>query len=128
MRAALSRRLIDSSSKPASLSRFQIASSLKGVLKTLAETELGETGILAAVLGVTANWSVMVDCRPVMLDQMLILEMFCTILFLTHFEKKKVVDSHHLVTPHFLFLNFAFILLLERQRFHNFLNFEKQCK
>lgn len=57
MSAALSLRLIDSSSKPASLSRFHMVSSLNGVFKTLAEHELGDTWIVAALRGVTADFS-----------------------------------------------------------------------
>lgn len=57
MSAALSLRLMDSSSNPASLSRFHMASSLKGVFKTLAEPEFGDSAIVAVLVGVTANFS-----------------------------------------------------------------------
>lgn len=69
MRAALSLRLMDSSSKPASLSFFHMASSLKGVFRSLDEPEIGvrkswdetEFGVVnftvAGVFGITANLS-----------------------------------------------------------------------
>lgn len=54
MRAALSRRLMESSSKPASRRRFQIDSSVNGVVKTLAPEEAPGAGV-TGVPGVKAN-------------------------------------------------------------------------
>lgn len=54
MRAALSRRLMDSSSNPASRSFFQIDSSVNGVVKALAPEDVPCAGV-TGVPGVKAN-------------------------------------------------------------------------
>uniref|UniRef100_A0A2P2KL90 Uncharacterized protein n=1 Tax=Rhizophora mucronata TaxID=61149 RepID=A0A2P2KL90_RHIMU len=62
MRAALSLFLIDSSSNPASLSRFQIDSSLRGLCKTLAPGVKDNAPTLG-VLGLVIPYKTL-DYRP----------------------------------------------------------------